>query len=535
MRIVLLSPALLAFAPQVASAQQVPGMSMPGMAGHHHHPAPAEPVKPRPPGKPKATPKPPTPRSVDRAEQASPPAASTQGADQQTAAVPALGAVAAPTPEEAPAANAADQDRAGHGGHEGHDMSGMADMAGMDPGGHGGHAGHMTKSALGPYGAARDASGTSWQPDTSSHGGIHVMRGGWALMLHGTANLVYSNQSGPRGDQKVFVQGHFMGAAARDLSPRDRVQFRVALTPDPLMGPRGYPLLLATGETADGRTQLIDRQHPHDLVSELSVSVSHRFSDRVGAYLFYGEVGDPAFGPPAYLHRLSIQDDPEAPVSHHWLDSMHGTQGVITAGLSIGAVKAEISGFRGREPDQHRYDLEAPRFDSIAARLSWNPARTLALQFSYAYQVSPEQVTPRQDQERYSASAIYTRAIGERGFWSTTFAWGRRIDREPGEASVPLDAYVLESAIHPDYRWTVFGRAERVENDELLPAPGDFHGPAFVVGKLSAGAIRDFRVAEHIKIGIGALASRTFVPRGLDVAYGGDRWSGQVFARFRID
>ncbi|MGK3765491.1 hypothetical protein ABI019_15625, partial [Enterococcus faecium] len=84
---------------------------------------------------------------------------------------------------------------------------------------------------------------------------------------HGTVNLVYSDQSGPRGDDKLFVLGHIMGAAQRDLSPRDRLQIRVAVAPDPLMGPRGYPLLFATGETADGRTQLIDRQHPHDLVS----------------------------------------------------------------------------------------------------------------------------------------------------------------------------------------------------------------------------------------------------------------------------
>lgn len=410
------------------------------------------------------------------------------------------------------------------------DMTGMADIAGMAHAGH-----HAMKSAFGAYPGNRDASGTSWQPDVSPHYGLHGRRGGWDLMLHGTVNLVYDNQSGPRGDDKVFVIGHIMGAAARDLSLRDRLQIRIAVTPDPFMGPRGYPLLFATGETADGRTQLIDRQHPHDLVSELSVAVSHRFSNKVSGYLFYGEVGDPAFGPPAYIHRLSIQDDPEAPISHHWLDSTHGTQGVITAGLVLGAVKVEASTFRGREPDQHRYDIEAPKFDSFAARLSWNPTPTLALQASYAFQRSPEQVTPDQNQRRYSASAIYTRKVGANGFWSTTFAWGRRIDIEPGTPSTSLDAFILESAVHPDDKWTVFGRGERVDNDELLPEAGAFHGTAYAVGKISIGAIRDVPVLSHLKIGLGALASRTIVPQGLNAAYGGDRWSGQAFLRFKLD
>ena len=401
--------------------------------------------------------------------------------------------------------------------------------------GHAGHAGHAMKGAFGPYAGGREASGTSWQPDVSKHSGLHGQVAGWDVMLHGTIDAVYDTQSGPRGADKAFLIGHVMGAAARDLSDRDRVQVRLALTPDPIMGPSGYPLLFATGETADGRTQLIDRQHPHDFVSELSVSLSHRFTDKASGFLFYGVVGDPAFGPPAYIHRLSIQDNPEAPISHHWLDSTHGTEGVITAGLVAGRWKLDASRFRGREPDQHRWDIEAPAFDSTAARLSWNPTDRLSLQVSWADQHSPEQVTPSQDQERYSASGIYTRPLGEGGYWSTTFAWGRRIDHQPGEASRALDAFVLESAVHPDVRWTVFARAERVDNDELLPAPGDFHGEAFTVGKISGGAIRDFPLVPHLRFGVGAVVSRTLVPGGLAAAYGGDQWSGEGFVRLKLE
>ena len=64
-----------------------------------------------------------------------------------------------------------------------------------------------------------------------------------------------------------------MGMARRPLG-NGTLQFKAMVSPDPLMGPRGYPLLLASGETANGRDRLIDRQHPHDFFMELSGSVS---------------------------------------------------------------------------------------------------------------------------------------------------------------------------------------------------------------------------------------------------------------------
>ena len=410
-------------------------------------------------------------------------------------------------------------------------MAGMghAGMAGMD------HGSHAMPAALGPYPMTREASGTSWQPDAATHAGLHAAAAGWSLMAHGTLVLDFARTSGRRGDDKLFVAGHLMGVAARDLSPADRLQVRVALSPDPLMGPRGYPLLFAAGETADGRTQLIDRQHPHDLVSELSLSLSHRLSDTASVFVYGGVPGEPAFGPPAYVHRQSIMDDPEAPISHHWLDSTHISFGVVTAGVVLGRVKAEVSRYKGREPDQHRYDIETPKFDSTAARLSWNPSKRLALQASWTFLKSPEALAADDNQRRVSASALYTRAVGERGSWATTLAWGRRTEDGPHGGGPHLDAFVAETSLRPDARWTVFARAERIDTDELLPAPGEIHGAVFTVGKVSAGAVRDFRCLPHLKVGVGAVGSRNFVPAGLAATYGGDRWSSMAFVRLRLD
>ena len=387
-------------------------------------------------------------------------------------------------------------------------------------------------AALGGYPMSREASGTSWQPDTSTHAGIHASIGGWDLMGHASLTLTYDDQSGPRGDRKTFVAGMAMGMAKRALSDADTLQLRLMVSPDPLMGARGYPLLLAAGETANGVTQLIDRQHPHDLVMEASASLAHSFTSDLSAFVYVGVPGEPAFGPPAFMHRQSIMDSPEAPISHHWLDSTHISFGVVTAGVVAGNFKLEASRFKGREPDQHRYDIETPRFDSTAVRASWNPTPELSLQLSYAYLVSPEQLEPADDQRRWSAGGIYTRRLGS-GLWATTLAWGRKTAVHHGDSGDALDAFVIESSLRHG-PWTTYGRAEHIATDELLPDPGEVHGPVFKVGKVSLGAIRDFEVAPSLKVGLGAQVARSITPRGLDASYGGDRTSGMVFLRLKV-
>ncbi len=405
----------------------------------------------------------------------------------------------------------------------GHDMAGMdmshMDMPGMD---------HAMRGALGAYAMTREASGTSWQPDASTHEGLHLTAGAWMVMVHGVLNAVYDKQYGPRGDEKGFVSGMLMAMGQRPVGEAGTLQLRAMISPDPFMGPSGYPLLLATGETADGKTPLVDRQHPHDLFMELSASYSHRLSATDSVFVYAGLPGEPAFGPPAFMHRMSILDSPEAPISHHWLDSTHITFGVVTGGFVHGDWKVEASGYKGREPDQHRYDIEAPKLDSTAVRLSWNPTANWSLQASWADEKSPEQLDPEVNQRKLSASAIYTVPLGDHGWWSTTAAWGRRSSQ-----GIYLDAWVLESAVKPNAAWTIFGRAERVDNDELISVAGH-HGPVFTVGKVSVGAVRDWPLSNHLSVGLGALYAFDFVPSALDAAYGRDPRGGMVFTRIKL-
>jgi hypothetical protein len=413
----------------------------------------------------------------------------------------------------------------------GMDMSAAhgGDMQSMDMS-HGQMSSTSMTGALGGYAMNREASGTSWQPDVSPHAMIHAQAGDWMLMTHLMLAGVYDTQSGPRGADKTFVEGMAMLAAQRGFGNDDTLNLRAMVSPDAFMGRDGYPLLLQTGETADGKTPLIDRQHPHDLVMELSASWAHRWSSDDSAFLYVGYPGEPAFGPPAFMHRLSGMDDPAAPITHHWLDSTHITFGVVTAGYVHGDWKVEASSFTGREPDQNRFDFDRPRFDSASARVSWNPDPHWALQASWAHLVSPEELDPTTNETRYSASAIYTQRIGRDGWWSTTAAYGRKQLSD----GVNLDGWLLESAVKPNAPWTVFARAESVQSDELDAVAG-LHGPVVRVSEATLGAIHDWRIGKHESLGLGASYTFDFVPAKLADAYGSNPHGTLMFLRYKLD
>jgi hypothetical protein len=400
-------------------------------------------------------------------------------------------------------------------------------------GGTASHAGHDMSGALGPYPMNREASGTAWQPDASGHDGLMSSKGDWTLMGHGVLNLVVDRQGGRRGDDKAFASGMLMGMARRPVG-NGTLQLKAMVSPDPLMGKSGYPLLLASGETANGVERLIDRQHPHDLFMELSASISQNIGPKSSVFLYAGLPGEPAFGPPAFMHREAIMDSPEAPISHHWLDSTHISFGVVTGGVVLDRVKLEVSRFNGREPDQHRWDIETGKLDSSAVRLSWNPTNTLSLQGSWGKFKAPEQLEPGVDQTRWSASALYAREVAPAWKLAGTLAWGRKSIEDYGDW-LNDDAYVAEASLEQG-GWTMFGRGEITENRELVESDGDDHGPSYRVGKVSAGAVRDFSLAGHLTLGVGGLVSLNFVPDDLAPQYGGHHPMGAMgFVRIKLD
>jgi hypothetical protein len=389
------------------------------------------------------------------------------------------------------------------------------------------HTAFMT-GLYGAYSMSREASGTAWQPDLGRHLGVHTMRGAWTLMLHGMADLVFDDQRGPRGDNKVFSSNMLMGMAQRGIGP-GKLGIRAMLSAEPsTIGKSGYPLLLQTGETADGSTHLIDRQHPHDLFMELAGSYSVSRGSR-SVFLYAGLPGEPALGPPAFMHRFSGIPFPEAPITHHWLDSSHITFGVLTAGVVAGGVKLEATAFRGREPDQDRFDIESPKLDSHAFRASFNPTPAWALQVSRGRLKSPEQLEPDVDVDRTTASLMHAREW-EAGHWETMAAWGRNRAR-PGPT---LDAFNLETALQLHARHMFFARMERVQKNELFEESDPRAGNAYWVGKASAGYRFDFRSSGSPRIGIGVLGSLISVPDEIRDAYGRNPTAVMLFTHVEL-
>lgn len=313
--------------------------------------------------------------------------------------------------------------------------------------------------------------------------------GGWALSASGQLFGVYSDQSGPRGRDKIFSTNWIMLGASHRAGP-GTLTFRSMLSAEPAtITDKRYPLLFATGETANG-VPIINGQHPHDLFMELAALYKITLGERTAIHFYGGPRGEPALGPPAYPHRASASEDPVAVISHHYQDSTHIATNVITAGITHGPLTWEVSGFHGREPDEKRWGIESGPIDSLSTRLTVNPTARWSGQFSIGRLNRVETTHPLRPALRTTASASYVRPMSS-GTWTTTAIWGRNHDlpytqlpnipvlprggiRPLHVVSIPTrvagqiyNSFLLESTLHAGRNW-FWARAENADKDSTL-------------------------------------------------------------------
>ena len=207
-------------------------------------------------------------------------------------------------------------------------------------------------------------------------------RAGWQVMLDGVVFATFDHQGGRRGAQEFESQNWFMAMGTRRL-PRSTLTLSGMVSAEPLtVGSAGYSEIFQEGEAYRG-LQVTDRQHPHDLFMQLAAAWRVPVGEQVNLTLAGGPRGEPALGPVAYMHRASSFENPTPPLSHHIFDSTHITSGVVTVGLDRGPLAIEGSVFRGREPDEHRYDPEFCALDSWSARIWFRPNKEWAIQASH--------------------------------------------------------------------------------------------------------------------------------------------------------
>jgi len=394
--------------------------------------------------------------------------------------------------------------------HMGHEVSGP-EMPSMQHG-------HMPAFAEG--------SGTARLPgNEGAMHGLHIPAGDWMVMAHGAVSTQYTNHDGPRGDDKVYATSMAMLSASKE-SNWGRIQLRSMFSLEPMMRNRGYPNLFASGETAGGEP-LVDRQHPHDLFMELAGRVDVKMSETSGVFFYGGPVGEPALGPSAFMHRGSSAYNPEPPITHHWFDSTHITYGVATAGFFSPKVQLETSLFTGQEPDEHRWNIEKPRFDSWSVRATLTPSPQWALQVSHGQLKQPEASHADEDERRTTASVHYANGKG----LSAMLAFAAK-DRVPGDR---LSAWIAEANWDLDRHSTLFGRFENVRNDELFPDhDAALHDQPFRVSKFQAGYAYRMPLGGPFELALGGSGSAYVKPAALDAAYGKNPWGYTLFMRLSV-
>lgn len=378
----------------------------------------------------------------------------------------------------------------------------------------------------------RNGSGTGWLPDASPMYGYMVHSKKWMYMFHGNIVLRYNKQDigekGTRGDSKVDAPNWFMAMGQRKVGMKGLFHFNVMLSLDPIFGGDGYPMLFQTGESYNGKP-LVDRQHPHDLFSELSVAYTQSFTKDLDAFVYFGYPGEPALGPVAFMHRPSSLNIPNATLGHHWTDATHITFGVATLGFRYKIFKVDGSIFTGREPDEHRYDLDQAKFDSYSYRLTINPCKSLSMQVSQGFIKSPEALHPDEDINRTTASINHSMPLhGENHFLTSAFVWGYNDSGDKHKEN----SFTLESNLQLD-RFAVYGRYENIDKSaEELALEDEFEDASiFNVNAVTVGL--NYTILRQFKTNftLGAQGTLYAAESALDPIYGKNPMSAEVYLR----
>ncbi len=211
------------------------------------------------------------------------------------------------------------------------------------------------------------------------------------------------------------------------------------------------------------------------------------------------------------MHRASALDNPLAPITHHWLDSLSG-------------------------------------------RLTFNPSENWSLQVSVAQINSPEQLYEDIDVRRVTASAMYNRPVRD-GNWQTTLAWGRNkresVPLPPEVTNVPTNvpgfhfhtgtggtgaqgALLLESTLTKWRNHTFYGRWAYAQKDELFLPIDTRHATVYDVSRFSLGYIFDLPLPGEARFGLGLAAAVTSVPAEIEEEYGSSPSSFTGFLRVRL-
>jgi hypothetical protein len=351
------------------------------------------------------------------------------------------------------------------------------------------------------------------------------------------AFLVDTQQTGPLGADKFYSTNWGMLSALHRLGGGDvMLRSMLSLEPATISG-ENYPLLFQTGETANGKP-IVNGQHPHDFLMELSVQYAHHLGESALWDLYYAVVGDPALGPVAYPHRASAMEIPQATLGHHWEDSTHILYNVLTAGLSYKTLRFEASGFHGAEPDENRWNVQSGAMDSYSGRLTFAPTSRWVAQVSAGHLTRLEALEPG-DVVRTTASVEYVVPRPHGNWFATSLIWGRNW-KTTGKYGT--NAVAAETVVPFKEKNFLTGRYEWSQRDELFANDPELAERLFAetgsrwfdISSYLVGYTRDIGTFHDVETGLGANLMFYGIPDAIKPYYGNHPLGVNVYLRLRL-
>ena len=363
---------------------------------------------------------------------------------------------------------------------------------------------------------ARRAGGTAWVPDAAM--GHFAPTRQWAAVVHGRAFLQYAATAGTRTAQQFgsvnWIEGMVTGPA-----PGGRLAMGMMLSAEPWTLPApGAPELLQVAVPYQGLL-VADRQPPHLALMDLSMAYLASLGRDLTAGIYLAAVGDPALGPPVYLHRPAATADPTLPLGHHAQDATHSSAGVVTVDLATHDVHLEGSWFNGAHsiPGDVLPDYNGASLDSWGLRLTVNPGARSSVAGWYGFVAGGKGLHVHDAQHRVGASWLYTEPMEGSHQWSASLIASANIPTATGRL---LPSALVESSWTFRAATTLFARVEYVRRTAAELALTGSVPAELDVGAASLGATRRVWVHAPWAAWLGGRGVVNLVPASLEPFYG---------------
>jgi hypothetical protein len=367
---------------------------------------------------------------------------------------------------------------------------------------------------------SRQVIGTDPAPGESRHDDSGMFR------IDGLAFLASQQQLGPRGgDDELFSTNYLQVAMSRGFG-RSAAMFRVTGTVEPAtISDESVPSLFQSGPNRDGDF-LIDHQPAQRYLTEAAVGFATDLGSFGALSIYAAPVGVPAFGTTPSRQRSSSASIVRTPLRESMQSFAGSASNVVTAGLTLGPVTLEASGFH--------YSLSGgevmPDSGSInakSARVRFSMTRNMFLQASIAEGDDEVDADEQTFDRRTSAGFTYARTSGNGGVaFTVSGAEEQLVDGEKLRALVGEGRFAFGAN-------TISLRGESADTPGLfeLEESPELAGQTFRIDAYTLGYTRDiFRLA-GATLSLGGEMTYFHAPHSFEEFYGHKPQSSRFFVR----